>query len=1013
MILLDVTWPEMDGSEPVIQSHQPSKGRRGWPRLALLGLMAVWLNVTLHAELAAGPVARVAPQLGGSVRGANNEPRRGVKVEAVRAADGTVAAQTLSDARGGFALRNLPDGSYQLRAAAPGGPVSLDIGAAVEVGAGKISTNLLLRLPAVDGTPPTGPNRVLELDGVPGSVVQLPTNIFNSLAESTVECWVRWDSLTNRSSFFRSGETNRELALDSEDGDLSFSVQPGTPVLVRADGVLRTNEWCHVAAVSGPRGLRLYLNGVLLASRPEKFSFDSLGAGGFNTLGANLHGVMDELRVWATERTPEEIRAGMFRRLSGNEDGLAGLWNFDNPAEPARDATPNQFHGRFYGDLQIAPGEVPSSLERVSQWANLSVSVTDVDGRALRDVNIRLTGAETEALEGRTDAAGNFFVALRLPGEPLRLTASHRELSSMPTNVVFHEGAQSVNLIVRDVTPLSGLVLAPDDSPLPTVVVQAVPVLLENQMPEPNGAARLTLTTMTDAKGRYQFSEVPPGSYTLRAHVSGGFVEFDNGRAVTFDRDNTVAQCDFRLRPFKKGRWKNYSHLDGLVDDSVTCVFEAADGAMWFGASDGASRFDGRKFSNLTRRKELPDGKVTAISQTADGTMWFGTTEGLGQFDPRRGHFATFTTSQGLPANAITALARAHGGRLWIGTKAGLAYYDPGDAEKPVFVSARTNYATLFAGEVTSLHVDGRGVVLIGHTNGVSMIFSSADVSSSGVTGLGALAGRTVLAFFESSEGALWIGTAQDGVFRFTPKTPTNALTQLRAQDGLVENRVTGIAQAEGGAMWFATARTSQSALPGGLSRYDGKSFVNFTPADGLAIKTILGVHFDAHGGLWAATPAGVIHYDGQSMIRFDERDGLDAGTVADIASRATAACGSRSARWPESFRASTASVSRRSRGRTGCKARASVACSWTATARCSSAACARPSRSSCRRPGPASVRASRRWKTPARSRRSRAPRRDSFGRARENFRSRARPREKASASGGCCRRPRTARSGS
>ena len=80
-----------------------------------------------------------------------------------------------------------------------------------------------------------------------------------------------------------------------------------------------------------------------------------------------------------------------------------------------------------------------------------------------------------------------------------------------------------MNLIVRDVTPLSGLVLAPDDSPLPTVVVQAVPVLDDNRPAQ----ARPPLTTVTDSKGRFQFLEVPPGSYTLRAQVPGGFVEFE------------------------------------------------------------------------------------------------------------------------------------------------------------------------------------------------------------------------------------------------------------------------------------------------------------------------------------------------------------------------------------------------------------------------------------------------------------------------------------------------------
>ena len=71
-----------------------------------------------------------------------------------------MAAQTLSNARGEFEFRDLPDGSYQLRAAAQIGPILFDNGAVVEVAANKALTNALLRLPAVDETPTgVGPNR--------------------------------------------------------------------------------------------------------------------------------------------------------------------------------------------------------------------------------------------------------------------------------------------------------------------------------------------------------------------------------------------------------------------------------------------------------------------------------------------------------------------------------------------------------------------------------------------------------------------------------------------------------------------------------------------------------------------------------------------------------------------------------------------------------------------------------------------------------------------------------------
>jgi signal transduction histidine kinase/CheY-like chemotaxis protein/ligand-binding sensor domain-containing protein len=996
--------------------------------VAGISLLAAVVALRLHADPATNTrpadaraaVRREPVRLAGSVRGADNQPRRGVKLDLLDASGSTVVTQLLSDARGDFVLRGIADGSYQLRAAAPEGPVLFENGKTLEIAAGGAVTNALVRLPA--GDPPaaaTTANRVLELDGQPGSTVQLPQHIFASLNEGTVEGWLRWSSFNRFSAFFRSGETNRELAVANlgEDGDLGFVTFSGAQNFLHVPRALRPNEWVHVAAVSGPNGMKLFVNGVLVASRAERASFDASGSSRFNTLGAaerTFHGAMDEVRVWAVERGVADIRANMFKRLTGREDGLVCLWNFDDPAEPVRDATPNKFNGRLYGDSQVIPGAVPASIDQVVQWAAISGAVTDADGRALREATVRLGGSDGEPTELKTDAAGNYFLATRVPREPWRLTANYRELSATPTNIVLREGAQVFNLTVRDATPLSGLVLAPDGSPIPTVVVQAVPYFEEDQPPVRPGllaefffrasatnfpapadkpdlrrvhpavdfpfgmntviadrttfAARWTgklkistadtysfhlsaddaarlfidgqpvvetarsvsdaapaeksasvelsagehelrlemfnaagregcrlawstsaftkeviptrvlshrspalppITTVTDAKGRFRFPEMLPGDYTLRAQVPGRLVEFDDGRVITIDREKPLAEIDFRLRPFKKGQWSSYSHLNGLVDDSLACVFEAADGAMWFGANDGVSRFDGVLFSNFVRRKGMPDGRVTGIAQTPDGAMWFGTTAGLCRQDMKDGQpqFTTFTTAHGLPANAVTALLRDRNARLWIGTRGGLAYLDAGGAgaSKP-FVSAGANKAPLFAGEITALGFDASGALWIGHTNGA---FRHEPRSP------GILSNRAVTAVFAARDGTMWFGTVQDGVHRVTG---TNAPVRFTAADGLADNRVTGIAQDADGAMWFATAG-------GGFSRYDGSAFVNYTLADGLPVASILALQFDSRGQLWAATPAGAVRFDHRTLTRFDERDGLDAGPVWCIVS--------------------------------------------------------------------------------------------------------------------------------
>src|SRR5215216_4678265 len=55
------------------------------------------------------------------------------------------------------------------------------------------------------------PNKALQLDGT-NNYMRLPSNIFNSLKEATVEGWMRWDRLSkDHGRFFDFGDKWREM----------------------------------------------------------------------------------------------------------------------------------------------------------------------------------------------------------------------------------------------------------------------------------------------------------------------------------------------------------------------------------------------------------------------------------------------------------------------------------------------------------------------------------------------------------------------------------------------------------------------------------------------------------------------------------------------------------------------------------------------------------------------------------------------------------------------------------
>ncbi|KAJ3101062.1 hypothetical protein HDU96_010137 [Phlyctochytrium bullatum] len=97
--------------------------------------------------------------------------------------------------------------------------------------------------------------------------------------------------------------------------------------------------WNHVAMVSAGKDAwqRMYINGELvteskgnIAMRPNEREWLPFNATGFMVTPLNGNIVVDELRIWNTTRTQEEIATNMRRRLTGREPNLYLYHSFDS-----------------------------------------------------------------------------------------------------------------------------------------------------------------------------------------------------------------------------------------------------------------------------------------------------------------------------------------------------------------------------------------------------------------------------------------------------------------------------------------------------------------------------------------------------------------------------------------------------------------------------------------------------------------------------------------------------------
>jgi signal transduction histidine kinase len=190
------------------------------------------------------------------------------------------------------------------------------------------------------------PNHVLALDRK-GAHAELSPALFRRLTNATIECWVRWDRPDASQRVFNCGRPLRDLSVCSQPGaNLGLVVGDASSGLqwLQVPGILRPRTWCHVAAVTGRRGMWLYLNGVPVGQKLNYTGSFAAAADGPCYLGKSVSeadreptfmGAIDEFRVWNYARRPEQIWSDMFRRVSPGEPGLVYSADFEPIDQPA------------------------------------------------------------------------------------------------------------------------------------------------------------------------------------------------------------------------------------------------------------------------------------------------------------------------------------------------------------------------------------------------------------------------------------------------------------------------------------------------------------------------------------------------------------------------------------------------------------------------------------------------------------------------------------------------------
>ena len=363
--------------------------------------------------------------------------------------------------------------------------------------------------------------------------------------------------------------------------------------------------------------------------------------------------------------------------------------------------------------------------------------------------------------------------------------------------------------------------------------------------------------------------------------------------------------CSSALALSPDRRISQYAHTawriqDGFFSGTPQTITQASDGYLWIGTEAGLVRFDGMSFVPWTSSngEALPSSRIHSLLGTSDGSLWIGTARGLARWS--KGELFTFpgepafveaivqdskgtvwmTRSQlrdaegalcevagsalhchgaadGIPFAYAQPLFNNAQGNLWIGSSLGVCRWKLGDAKTYIVkalmrVKGLAGVSAIASGDDGSVLVgmkqQGKGLGLQELREGVwrDYILPGLDGPEMHVSTL-----------LRDHEGDLWIGTANNGLYR----VHAGQADHFGSADGLSSDAVQGLYEDREGDLWVATSR--------GIDRFRDTRVVSYSIREGLTSEDVDSVLASRDGTLWI----GNLH--ALDVLRHDRFNGI------------------------------------------------------------------------------------------------------------------------------------------
>lgn len=284
------------------------------------------------------------------------------------------------------------------------------------------------------------------------------------------------------------------------------------------------------------------------------------------------------------------------------------------------------------------------------------------------------------------------------------------------------------------------------------------------------------------------------------------------------------------------------SETTDTLTSTIWDIKQDRKGNIWFAASDGVFRYDGKSFTKITGK--LISKPFWSVLEDRKGNFWFGTSgSGVYYYDGKS--FQHFTTREGLVNNSVMPIYEDKAGIIWLGTGGGVSCYDGKSFQNFTTSDGLTNH------DVHAIVEDKTGKIWFG-TRGAISIYDGKTVTT--LTDKDGKTFRNVWSIIKDKKGNIWFGA--DGLWRYDG----SAFTQIDQTGAgvIIEDKKGNVLTSIGGPIFRYDEQSLSDKKPSVTvikTKYEGRRNLPF------------GMLWATDGSIWLGPDR--YRYDGKTLTDF------------------------------------------------------------------------------------------------------------------------------------------------